>query len=440
VAPGSSASPIPASPVPASPVPASPVPAAPVPASPVPAAPVPAGRPVGPSVRSIGIILNGVTGRMGYRQHLVRSILAIREQGGVALPDGTRLWPEPLLVGRDAERVAAIARRHGLDRWTTSLDDALADADLPVYFDAQLTQVREKALAAAIEAGKHVYTEKPVADSLDGALRLARAAASAGVVHGVVADKLFLPGLLKLRRLVDGGFFGRILSVRIDFGYWVFEGDWQPAQRPSWNYRAADGGGIVLDMFPHWRYVLEHLIGPVESVYTQTATHIPQRWDEQGRPYRATADDAAYGILELRGGVVVQVRSSWAVRVNRAELVEFQVDGTHGSAVAGLRGCKVQERSMTPRPVWDPDVPSPHDFPAQWAEVPDNTEFDNGFKAQWELFLRHVHTGEPFPYDLLDGARGVQLAQLALESGRTGRRLPVPALDPALDPHAASER
>jgi predicted dehydrogenase len=378
---------------------------------------------------SIGIIMNGVTGRMGYRQHLMRSILAIREQGGIELPDGTQLWPEPLLMGRDANRVAAIAQRHGLTRWTTSLAEALAEPDMDVYFDAQLTTAREKAISSAIEAGKDIYTEKPVADSLEAALRLARAAASAGIVHAVVADKLFLPGLLKLRRLVDAGFFGRILSVRVDFGYWVFEGDWQPAQRPSWNYRAADGGGIVLDMFPHWRYVLEHLFAPVQSVYSHTATHIPRRWDEQGQPYQATADDSAYGILELAGGIVAQLHSSWAVRVNRRELVEFQVDGTHGSAVAGLRGCRVQERSMTPRPVWDPDLPSPHDFPAQWAEVPDNTVFDNGFKAQWELFLTHVYRREPLPYDLLDGAKGVQLAQLAMESARTGRRMPVPALE-----------
>ena len=381
------------------------------------------------SRQSIGIIMNGVTGRMGYRQHLVRSLLAIREQGGLDLPDGTTLWPEPLLVGRDAQRVRTIAERHGIDRWTTSLAEALAEPDMPIYFDAQLTHVREKALLAAIDAGKHIYTEKPVADSLDGALRLARAARDAGVVHGVVQDKLFLPGLLKLRRLIEGDFFGRILSVRIDFGYWVFEGDWQPAQRPSWNYRSADGGGIVLDMFPHWRYVLEHLIAPVRSVYSHATTHIPRRWDENGEPYEATADDGAYAILELDGGVVAQIASSWAVRVNRAELVEFQVDGVRGSAVAGLRGCRVQDRSMTPRPVWNPDIPSPHDFPAQWAEVPDNTEFDNGFKAEWEMFLRHAHTGEPFPYDLMDGARGVQLAQLALESGRTGQRLPVPVLE-----------
>jgi predicted dehydrogenase len=380
------------------------------------------------SRHNIGIIINGVTGRMGYTQHLVRSILAIRAQGGVELPDGTRLWPEPLLVGRDPERVRVIAERHGLDRWTTSLVDALAEPDMQVYFDAQLTNVREKALLAAIDAGKHVYTEKPVADSLDGALRLARAARDAGIVHGVVQDKLFLPGLLKLRRLIEGDFFGRILSARIDFGYWVFEGDWQPAQRPSWNYRTADGGGIVLDMFPHWRYVLEHLIAPVESIYSHAATKIPLRWNERGEPYEATADDSAFAILELRGGVTVQIASSWTTRVNRNELVEFHVDGVRGSAVAGLRNCRIQDRSMTPRPVWNPDVPSPHNFRSQWAEVPDNTEFENGFKAQWEMFLRHAHTGEPFPYDLVDGAKGVQLAQIALESNRTGQRLAVPSL------------
>jgi predicted dehydrogenase len=375
----------------------------------------------------IGIAMNGITGRMGQHQHLGRSVLAIREQGGVRLPDGTVLWPDPVLVGRDADRVRAVAEPAGLE-WTTSLDEALARPDIDVYFDAQLTSAREPALAAAIKAGKHIYTEKPVALTLDGALGLARAVRDAGTVHGVVADKLFLPGLRKLRRLVDGGFFGRLLSVRVDFGYWVFEGDWQTSQRPSWNYRAADGGGIVADMFPHWRYVLEHLFAPVESVYTHTATHVPQRWDEHGEPYAATAEDAAYAILELAGGTVASVTSSWATRVHRAELVEFHVDGTLGSAVAGLRGCVVQHRAATPRPVWNPDLEQPEDFLAQWAPVPDNALFDNGFKAQWEQYLTHVHRREPYPYDLLDGARGVQLASLANESAREGRRIAVPPL------------
>ncbi|CCH19131.1 Gfo/Idh/MocA family protein [Micromonospora lupini] len=378
--------------------------------------------------RSIGIIVNGVTGRMGYRQHLVRSLLAIRESGGVPLADGTTIWPEPVLVGRNETKLRELAERHGLTDWTTDLTSALARDDVEIYFDALVTQQREKAIRQAIEAGKHIYTEKPLAEDTAGALDLARAADAAGVRTGVVQDKLFLPGLRKLKRLVDGGFFGRILSVRGEFGYWVFEGDWQPAQRPSWNYRAEDGGGITSDMFPHWHYVLEELFGRVNAVSCVTATHVPERVDEDGRAYAATADDAAYAIFELDGGVIAQINSSWGVRVYRDELVEFQVDGTEGSAVAGLRNCRVQHRAVTPKPVWNPDLPATEDFRAQWAEVPDNEEFDNGFKVQWEAFLRHVVAGEPFQWDFLAGARGVQLAELGLRAAREGVRVQVPEL------------
>ncbi|WP_422735052.1 Gfo/Idh/MocA family protein [Micromonospora sp. WMMD729] len=380
--------------------------------------------------RSIGIIVNGVTGRMGYRQHLVRSLLAIREAGGVTLADGTRIWPEPVLVGRNETKLRELAERHGLTDWTTDLTSALARDDVEIYFDALVTQQREKAIRQAIEAGKHIYTEKPLAEDTAAALDLARAADAAGVRTGVVQDKLFLPGLRKLKRLVDGGFFGRILSVRGEFGYWVFEGDWQPAQRPSWNYRAESGGGITSDMFPHWHYVLQELFGRVTAVTCVTATHVPERVDEDGRTYAATADDAAYAIFELDGGVIAQINSSWGVRVYRDELVEFQVDGTEGSAVAGLRGCRVQHRAVTPKPVWNPDLPVTEDFRAQWSEVPDNEEFDNGFKVQWEAFLRHVVAGEPFRWDFLAGARGVQLAELGLRAAREGVRVEVPELHP----------
>ncbi|MET8266294.1 Gfo/Idh/MocA family oxidoreductase [Micromonospora arida] len=378
--------------------------------------------------RSIGIIVNGVTGRMGYRQHLVRSLLAIRESGGVALADGTTICPEPVLVGRNETKLRELAERHGLTDWTTDLTSALARDDVEIYFDAQVTQQREKAIRQAIEAGKHIYTEKPLAEDTAAALDLARAADAAGVRTGVVQDKLFLPGLRKLKRLIDGGFFGRILSVRGEFGYWVFEGDWQPAQRPSWNYRTEDGGGIVVDMFPHWHYVLEELFGRVTAVSCVTATHVPERVDEAGHPYAATADDAAYATFELDGGVIAQINSSWAVRVYRDELVEFQVDGTEGSAIAGLRNCRVQHRAVTPKPVWNPDLPATEDFRAQWAEVPDNEEFDNGFKVQWEAYLRHVVAGEPFRWNFLAGARGVQLAELGLRSAREGGRIEVPEL------------
>jgi predicted dehydrogenase len=377
----------------------------------------------------ISVALNGVTGRMGYRQHLVRSLLSIREQGGVRLDDGTTVYPEPILVGRSEERLRAIAERHGLARWTTDADEVLADPSVEVYFDAQVTSARVASLRKAIEAGKHVYTEKPVADSLEGALRLARAAKAAGVTHGVVHDKLFLPGVIKLRRLVREGFFGRVLSVRLEFGYWVFEGDGIAAQRPSWNYRAADGGGIVLDMFPHWQYLLTDLFGPITALYARTATHVPWRWDESGQPYDATADDAAYAVLEFGSGAVASVNSSWTVRVNRRELLELQVDGTHGSAVAGLRHCAVQHRVSTPLPVWNPDLPDPIDYQSQWTDVPDTMTFDNGFKAEWELFLRSAAEARPFAWDLTEGARGVQLAELALQSSAEGRRIDVPPLD-----------
>ena len=375
----------------------------------------------------IHVAVNGVTGRMGYRQHLVRSLLAIREQGGIRLDDGTVLYPEPVLVGRSEERLRVIAERHGLARWTTSLDEVLADPDVDVYFDTQVTSARETALARAIAAGKHVYTEKPVAHSAAAAFGLADAATAAGITHGVVQDKLFLPGMIKLRRLLREGFFGRVLSVRVEFGYWVFEGDGIPAQRPSWNYRAEDGGGIVLDMFPHWQYLLEDLFGPVRAVYARRAIHLPRRWDESGEPYDVTADDAAYAVLEFASGAVASVNSSWAVRVNRRELLELQVDGTHGSAVAGLRECAVQHKVSTPMPVWNPDLPDPLDYPAMWTDVPDNASFDNGFKTQWELFLKDAALGRPFPWNLSAGARGVQLAELAMRSSDEGRRVEVPA-------------
>ncbi|MEV4836232.1 Gfo/Idh/MocA family oxidoreductase [Nonomuraea sp. NPDC049486] len=380
------------------------------------------------SVRTIGVIMNGVTGRMGYRQHLVRSVLAINEQGGVTLSDGSRVTLRPVLVGRNADKLARIAAAHGIPDHTTDLDAALADDGNLIYFDAQVTSARVKAVLKAIDAGKHIYAEKPTAESVQEAVALAEAAAAKGVKNGVVQDKLFLPGLLKLKRLVDGGFFGRILSVRGEFGYWVFEGDWQEAQRPSWNYRSEDGGGIVLDMFPHWHYVMENLFGRVTSVYAHAATHIPERVDERGDRYAATADDAAYGIFELEGGVVAQINSSWTVRVNRDELVEFQVDGTHGSAVAGLRDCRAQHRAATPKPVWNPDLPVTARFRDDWQTVPDNAEFDNGFKIQWELYVRHVLEDAPFPYDFASGARGVQLAELGLRSSAEGRRIEVPQL------------
>jgi len=381
----------------------------------------------------IGIIMNGVTGRMGLNQHLIRSIVAIRKDGGVALPNGDRLVPDPILVGRNEAKLRDIAAAHGIERVSIDLDSCLANPADAVYFDATLTSQRVAHVRRAIAAGKHVYCEKPLAPTTAEALDLERAAQRAKVKHGVVQDKLFLPGVRKLKRLVDDGFFGRILSVRGEFGYWVFEGmdEDQSPQRPSWNYRKEDGGGIILDMFAHWRYLLDHTFGAVRAVQCSGATHVPERVDEGGRRYRVTADDAAYATFVLAGiggAIIAQFNSSWAVRVYRDDLLQIQVDGTLGSAVAGLRGCKTQSRADTPRPVWNPDEPNPFDFYDQWREVPDDGVPANAFRAQWEMFLRHVAADEPFPHGFGEGAKGVQLAELGLKSWGERRWIDVPPL------------
>jgi predicted dehydrogenase len=385
-------------------------------------------RNINMALHTIGIIMNGVTGRMGTNQHLVRSILAIREQGGVALPNGDRIIPDPILVGRQENKVKALAEKYGVTRWSTDVDACLADPYNTIYFDSQTTVRRAEGIKKAISAGKHIYCEKPTDTSLEGSLELARLARAAGVKNGVVQDKLFLPGLMKLKRLVDSGYFGRILSVRMEFGYWVFEGDWQPGQRPSWNYRKEDGGGIIVDMFAHWRYVLDNLFGEVKAISCYGTTHIPERLDEQGERYTCTADDAAYATFLLEGDIVVQANSSWAVRVDRDDLLTIQVDGTEGSAVAGLRDCKAQHRVNTPKPVWNPDIPNPFNFTEQWQEVPDNQIFDNGFKVQWELFLKHIVIDTPFPWDLLEGAKGTQTSDIGLQSWKERRWIDVPEL------------
>jgi predicted dehydrogenase len=377
---------------------------------------------------TVGVIMNGVTGRMGTNQHLLRSMVEIIKQGGVRIGAGETVMPDPILVGRDVNKLEKLCALSGVKKMSTNLDDVLADSHNTIYFDAQTTGRRSAAIQKAVQAGKHIYCEKPIAVDTKTALMLSDLCEKAGVKNGVVQDKLWLPGILKLKRLIQQGFFGKILSVRGEFGYWVFEGDTIPAQRPSWNYRKEDDGGIIVDMLCHWRYVLDNVFGKVKAVSCLGATHIPQRIDEQGNPYTCTADDAAYATFELENGVIAHFNSSWAVRVRRDDLLTLQVDGTKGSAVAGLRECYIQHYGNTPKPVWNPDIQQPINFFEGWSKVPDQEIYDNAFKVQWELFLKHVVKDEPFPWDLRDGARGVQLAEKGLESWSKRCWVDIPAI------------
>ncbi|WP_415907687.1 Gfo/Idh/MocA family protein [Oleiharenicola sp. Vm1] len=365
---------------------------------------------------TLGIIMNGVTGRMGTNQHLIRSIKAIIDQGGVKLSDSEVIMPDPVLVGRSEEKLRALAARTGVKRISTNLDAELANPANQIYFDATLTGQRPVGVRKAIAAKKHIYCEKPTATTSAEALALAKEVAAAGLKNGVVQDKLWLPGLVKLKWLMDQGFFGKILSVRGEFGYWVFTGEHEKLQRPSWNYRKEDDGGIIVDMVCHWQYVIQNLFGDIKSLTCLGATHIPQRWDEAGKPYKCTADDAAYATFELTNGVICHFNSSWTTRVDRDDLLTLHVDGTHGTAVAGLRDCKAQSIAATPRCVWNPDIDSPIKYRDGWMRVPDQGVYDNAFKVEWELFLKHVVTGSPFQWNLFEGAKGVQLAELALKS------------------------
>lgn len=364
----------------------------------------------------VGIIMNGVTGRMGTNQHLIRSIDAIIKQGGVHVAPDEVIMPDPILVGRNEAKLKALVESTSATKFTTDLDSVMQDPDYPVYFDAQTTLRRYAAVKQAAEAGKHVYCEKPTAIKTEDAVELFNICDKAGVKNGVVQDKLWLPGLLKLKRLMECDFFGEIASVRIEFGYWVYEGHSIPAQRPSWNYRKEDGGGMAIDMLCHFRYVVDNLFGNIKAINCLASTHIKERVDEQGKPYKCTADDSCYSTFELDNGVIVHLNASWNVRVRRDDLLTIQVDGSKGTAVAGLRECWIQHYGSTPKPVWNPDIPQPIDFYKNWDQVPEQESYDNAFKVQWELFLRHVVLDEPFRWNLLEGAKGVQLADLGLQS------------------------
>ena len=380
------------------------------------------------ATRTIGIVIDGATGRLGTTQHL-RSLMAIRSEGGLELDNGDRLVPEPVLLGRNPAKLAGLAATHGGLKWSTDREASLSDPDVAIYFDASATGGRPERAAAAIDAGKHVFLEKPIAETLPEALSLARRAQHAGLRHGVVQDKLFLPGLRKLKKLYDTDFFGRVLSVRLEFGWWVFDGEVYPAQRPSWNYRKATGGGLVLDMFAHWRYIFDRLLGEIKAVSCRHTTAIPKRRDENGRRYGVDVEDHAFATFELAGGVLAQIGSSWASRVKRDDLLQIQVDGTSGSAVCGLHRCFIQPLVATPKPFFDPERAQTMVFDDQWQEVPEIEPPRNGYRAGWELFLRHVAEDAPFPSPFLEGAKSVQLAEACYQSSSERRWIDLPALE-----------
>jgi predicted dehydrogenase len=371
------------------------------------------------AIHSVGIILNGATGRIGSTQHVTNALAPIRDEGGLPI-GGDRVVPRLMLVGRNAEKLAAVAKRHDVE-WTTDLDAALSDPAFAVFFDAAATHQREASLARAIATGKHIYSEKPVALSVEKGLELLRAARLHGLKHGAVEDKLYLPGMQKLSRLAASDFFGRIAGFRIEFGWWVFDGSEVPCQRPSWNYRRKDGGGLILDMFPHWRYVIENTLGPIRRVVTALSTATPERIDERGERYQVDVEDNANALIELESGATGVILASWATRVRRDDLLTFQIDGARASAIAGLHRCFTTTNAQTPHTAhFSIATDAGIDYRAHWQEVADRGPFKNPYRIGWENFLRHIVTGAPMQADFAAGIRDVQFAQACYRSMKEG--------------------
>ncbi|RYJ01250.1 MAG: Gfo/Idh/MocA family oxidoreductase [Acetobacteraceae bacterium] len=381
------------------------------------------------ATRRIGIIMHGATSRIGTTQHLMNSLLPIRAEGGLPLANGDRLMPDPILVGRTADKLEALAKRLGVTRWTTDLDAALANPEDELFFECAFGGGRPELARRALAAGKHIYLEKPVAETLAEVVTLRADAEAAGRKHAVMQDKIHLPGLAKLKTVLNLGSLGKLLSMKLEFGWWVFDGEHIPAQRTSWNYKKSTGGGLVLDMFPHWRYVIDHLFGAPTALTCHMRTAQPKRWDEQHRPYDVDVEDEARAILEFPGGVVGEIFSSWATRIRRDDMLVVTAEGTQGSAVATLQQCWTQSLANTPKPVFPVQAPQTMDFRSQWAEVPDMVPFKNSYRQAWELYLRHIAEDAPNTASLAQAARGLQLIEACHESHNARRWVDLPALE-----------
>jgi predicted dehydrogenase len=373
------------------------------------------------AIKDIGIIVNGATGRIASTQHLANALLPIRAEGGLAIGSG-RIMPRLLLSGRDEKRLATLARGNEIDCWTTNLDAALSDPGFSIFFDAAATVQRVPTLTKAIAAGKHIYSEKPVSLSVSEGMSLLAAVRARGLKHGAVEDKIFLPGLQKLAQLAGKKFFGRITGFRLEFGWWVFDGFERKSQRPSWNYRQSGGGGLTMDMYPHWRYVIESILGAIRRIVAASATAVPQRADESGARYDVDVDDTSVTLVELDNGTIGTILCSWATRVRRDDVLTFQIDGTGGSAIAGVHRCWAQSASDTPeiRHI-NPMVDIAFDYRRDWKEVSEPVDRTNPYRIGWERFLRHIVAGEPLASDLSAGIRDVKLVEACNRSAAEGR-------------------
>jgi predicted dehydrogenase len=373
------------------------------------------------AVIKVPVFVRSATGRMTRRQHLERSLAAIVADGGLEIPGGDCIMPEPFLLGRREETLAPLATELGYP-YSTDVESALGGAPAgAVYFEGSPTKLHHQGISRALDSRMHIYTEKPLTLGVEESLDLVRQVRQRGVCGGVVQDKRYLNGPAQLNHLIQQGLIGQPYHVSLDFGYLVHPDD---GTRPDWNSDVAEGGGIILDMVSHWDYLLKHMVGQPRRVNAHSGLHIKQR-TRNGQPVPATAEDSVYATFEAGSGVagepvICTTASSWCRRPRKRGLLEIRVQGTLGAAEAYLDRCYFISNDRTPAISWDPDAASREDFLEGWERYEEALVPENAFRHQWELFLRHIVTGSANPASLLDGAQGVETATRTLASAQAG--------------------